>query len=229
MKLHVLSGGAAQGLVSALAPQFKVATGFEIEGTFSAVGAMRERLLAGARADLMILTRSLVTALMPEHVVAGSAVDLGTVLTGIAVRAGDAAPKIGDPAAVRAALLAADAVYFPDPRLATAGIHFAKVIERLGLRAELESRLRRFPNGSTAMRELAAADGHPIGCTQVTEILATPGVTLVAPLPKELELATIYTVGVCTKAALPDLARQFAAMLTDDASRDLRRRLGFQC
>ncbi len=229
MRVHVLSGGAAQGLVAALAPQFKAATGCEIEGTFSAVGAMRDRLLAGAPADLIILTRSLVSALMPDHVVAGSAADLGTVLTGIAVRADNAVPELGDATALRAALLAADAVYFPDPTRATAGIHFARVIERLGLRAELEDRLRPFPNGSTAMRELAAADGHPIGCTQVTEILATPGVTLVAPLPKEFELATVYTVGVCTKAAQPDLARRFAAMLSDDASRDLRRRLGFQC
>ena len=47
---------------------------------------------------------------------------------------------------------------------------------------------------ATAMRELAAAKGaRPIGCTQVTEILNTPGVTLVGPLPEGCALATIYT------------------------------------
>jgi len=229
MKLSVLSGGAAQGLVGALAPKLEAETGCEVDGTFSAVGAMRDRLISGAPADLVILTRALVTSLMPDHVVTGSAIDLGTVLTGIAVRAGDPAPDVGDPATLRAALAAADAVYFPDPELATAGIHFAKVIDGLGLTAELASRLRVFPNGSTAMRELAAASGHPIGCTQVTEILATPGVRLIAPLPKALELATVYTVGLCTKAADPALARRFAAMLTESGSRDLRRSLGFQC
>jgi molybdate transport system substrate-binding protein len=230
MKLQVLSGGAAQGLVTGLAPQFKAATGCDIDGVFSAVGAMRDRLLAGAPADLVILTRALVTGLAPDHVQAESVRDLGSVLTGIAVRAGDAAPAVGDPAALRAALGAADAVYFPDPKLATAGIHFAKVIDQLGLSAALAGRLRPFPNGATAMRELAAArEGRPIGCTQITEILATPGVVLIAPLPKELELATVYSVGICTKSAEPALARQFAAMLTEAASRDLRQRLGFQC
>jgi molybdate transport system substrate-binding protein len=230
MKLTLLSGGAAKGLVAALAPQFKAETGCEIDGTFSAVGAMRERLLAGAAADLVILTRSLVNGLMPEHVAAGSAIDLGTVLTGIAVRAGEPQPPVDDPSALRAALRAADAIYFPDPKLATAGIHFAKVIDELEVRDEVDDRLRPFPNGEAAMRALAAGkSARPIGCTQVTEILATAGVTLVAPLPKALELATIYTVGVCTKTAQGALARQFAAVLTDAASRDLRQRLGFLC
>ena len=229
MKLSLLSGGAAQGLVGALAPQFKAATGCDIDGTFSAVGAMRDKLLAGAPADLVILTRALVAGLMPDQVVAGSSLDLGTVLTGIAVRAGDPSPAVGDPAGLRGALAAADAIYFPDPKLATAGIHFAKVIDELGLTAETASRLRPFSNGATAMRELAGAtSARPIGCTQETEILATPGIVYVAPLPKELELATVYTVGICAGAREPALARQFAAMLTAPASQDLRRRLGFR-
>ena len=83
-------------------------------------------------------------------------------------------PPVGDAAGLRAALLAADAIYFPDPKQATAGIHFAGVLERLGIAADVASRLKTFPNGATAMRELAAATtDRPIGCTQVTEIIST--------------------------------------------------------
>jgi molybdate transport system substrate-binding protein len=125
-------------------------------------------------------------------------------------------------------LRACDGVYFPDPKLATAGIHFAKVIEALGLTEELKNRLRTFPNGQTAMRELAAAkSARPIGCTQVTEILNTPGTTLVGPLPKGFELATTYTCGICAKAREPALARKLAALLTGAAAQQLRERLGF--
>ena len=129
---------------------------------------------------------------------AGSAANIGTVLTAVAVRSGEPLPDVGNAAGLRAALLAADAIYFPDPKLATAGIHFAKVIERLGIAADVASRIKTYPNGATAMRELAAArGGRPIGCTQVTEILNTPGAQLVAPLPEGFELATVYTAGVC--------------------------------
>ena len=79
------------------------------------------------------------------------------------------------------------------------------------------------------MRAMAAARARrPIGCTQVTEILNTPGVTLVAPLPKEFELATVYTAGVCTRAALPDQARRLAALLAGGGVREVRERMGFE-
>jgi molybdate transport system substrate-binding protein len=77
------------------------------------------------------------------------------------------------------------------------------------------------------MAALADASGRPIGCTQVTEILNTKGVTLVGNLPADFALATVYTIGICAKAQSADLARRFAALLTGEASRDLRRGLGF--
>lgn len=229
MKVTILSGGAAQGLVGTLAAEFKTQSGCEIDGTFGAVGAMRDKLLSGAPADLLILTRALIDELGAQgHVVAGSAANIGTVLTAVAVRSGEPLPDVGNAAGLRAALLAADAIYFPDPKLATAGIHFAKVIERLGIAADVASRIKTYPNGATAMRELAAArGGRPIGCTQVTEILSTPGAQLVAPLPKEFELATVYTAGVCTRAALPEQARALAALLAGDTARAARQLAGF--
>jgi molybdate transport system substrate-binding protein len=229
MKLTLLSGGAAHGLVAALAPQFKAATGADIDGRFGAVGAMRDKLIAGADADMLILTATLIGELATSgHVAAGSAADIGTVATGVAVRSGDPAPAIGDAEALRATLRGADAIYFPDPRLATAGIHFAKVLDRLGIAAEVAPRLRPHPNGSAAMAALAAVkDGRPIGCTQVTEILNTKGIMLVGNLPEGFALATVYTLGICTKAQSPELARKLASLLTGDATRDLRRTLGF--
>jgi molybdate transport system substrate-binding protein len=229
MKLIILSGGAANGLVSALGSRFKQETGADIDGTFGAVGAMRDKLLAGAPADMLILTASLIAELTQAgRIVAGSAADLGAVATGVAVRVGDPAPAIGDADALRAALRAADGIYFPDPKLATAGIHFAKVLERLGIADELADRLRVFPNGAAAMRALAdVKGGRPIGCTQATEILNTPGVTLVGNLPRDFALATVYRLGISTEARSPDLARRLAALLTGEATRDLRQKLGF--
>lgn len=229
MQLNVLSGGAAQGLVGALAPQFKAETGYDIAGTFGAVGAMRDKLFSGTPADLLILTRALIEELIAAgHVLSGSAVDVGTVQTAVAVRAGDPSPAVGDAPALRAALLAADATYFPDPKLATAGIHFARVLDRLGIAAEVADRLKTFPSGATAMAALAAATtSKPIGCTQVTEILSTPGVHLVAPLPRGYELATVYTAAVTSSARAPDTARHLARLLSADATEPARAQAGF--
>jgi molybdate transport system substrate-binding protein len=126
-------------------------------------------------------------------------------------------------------MAAADGIYFPDPALATAGIHFAKVLDGLGLGEAAKPLSRVFPNGATAMRALAAsADKRPIGCTQITEIVATPGITLVGPLPAGFELVTTYTAGVCSRGDRQNLARRFAALIAAPEATETRRRLGFE-
>ena len=227
--VNVLSGGAAAAVVRGVQAEFERATGARVNGTFSAVGQMRDQLIGGAPCDLVILTKPLIGKLIESrHVVAGTARSLGLVKTGIAVPAGHPRPKIGNREELAAAFRAASAIYFPDPEKATAGIHFMNVLKALGLDRELQAAFRRYPNGASAMGEMAkAGEPNAIGCTQETEINYTPGVELVGSLPKEFELATDYTLGICTKAQQPELARQLAAMVAGSASEAIRRQGGF--
>lgn len=227
--LNILSGGAAQGLVASLAPQFKQLTGFDISGEFGAVGAMADKLRQGMATDIVILTSAIVKKLAEEHrVEPGSIADVGLVETAIAVRAGDPRVTVGDEAGLRAALLAADAIFVPDIEASTAGIHVAKVLQRLGIAEEVAARLRIHPNGATAMRHLAASDAlRPIGCTQSTEIISTPGVVLSGSLPPGCELATMYTAAVTTPAAHAKQAQALIDLLTATAQRGLRKQAGF--
>jgi molybdate transport system substrate-binding protein len=224
MTMQLLSGGAAQALVA------RMKGTRDIHGTFGAVGAMRDKLLAGEACDVLILTQALIDQLAAQgHVRPDSITPLGIVKTGVAVRAGDAPPDIASGAALRSALLVASGVYFPDPEKATAGIHFMKVLKSLGVDGALRERLRTFPNGATAMGAMAASgDAGAIGCTQVTEILFTSGVRLVGLLPKEFELATVYTAAVCTKAREPQAAREFVALLARDEAAAVRADCGFE-
>ena len=228
--LHLLSAGAAQGLVRALEPRVAAELGARLEGRFGAVGAMQALFDAGDPCDVLILTDAMIVSQGTRGMVnADTRVPLGRVRTGVAVRHGDAPPDVSTPDALCAALLAADTIYFPDPQKATAGIHFMKVLEALGIDARVRDRLRPHPNGATAMRELAAAPSlRPIGCTQVTEILYTPGVDLVAPLPTQFELATVYTAAVSARAADPTLAARFTSLLSSDEALALRRAGGFE-
>jgi molybdate transport system substrate-binding protein len=228
--LHILSGGAAQGLVSQLEGSFFSESGRGVNGTYGAVGLMRDKLLAGEPCDVLILTQALIDQLTASgHVRAGSARPLGVVKTGLAVKSGETLPQVDSPAALKAALLAATGIYFPDPQKATAGIHFMNVLKGLGIDAELAPRLRVFPNGATAMREMAQVKGSGlIGCTQKTEILYTQGVQWVGLLPKEYELATVYTAAVCTQTEQPQAAAMLIDMLAGARAAELRRSGGFE-
>jgi molybdate transport system substrate-binding protein len=227
--LKILSGGAAQGLVGRLAAKFKAQTGFDIEGEYGAVGAMADKLRKGTPADIVVLTAAIIGKLAEENwVVSTSIADIGQVETAIAVRAGDPQVSITDAAALRAAFLAADAIFVPDTEASTAGIHVAKILQQLGIANEVAARLKIFPNGATAMRSLAETDAaRPIGCTQSTEIISTPGVVLSGSLPPGCDLSTIYTAAVTTRAANAKQAQSLIDLLIGTDQRELRERAGF--
>jgi molybdate transport system substrate-binding protein len=230
MTLHLLSAGAAQGLARAIEARFAQEHGVVLSAQFGAVGAIKQAFDAGEPCDVLVLTAAMIDALTAAGALRGDTrAALGRVRTGIAVREGSAAPDVSTPDALRAALLAADAIYFPDAERSTAGIHFAKVMRELGVADALRDRLRPFPNGATAMRELAAAtSAHPIGCTQHTEILYTPGVRLVAPLPARFELATVYSAAVTARSTQPEVAAAFVAAMAGDEASALRAAGGFE-
>jgi molybdate transport system substrate-binding protein len=227
--LKILSGGAAQGLVASVAPKFKAMTGLDIEGEFGAVGAMAGKLRDSVPADIVVLTAAMVAGLARENlVVGGSIADIGLVETAVVVRAGDPPVSVRNTVELRNAFLAADAIFVPDTRASTAGIHVAKVLRQMGIADDVAARLKIFPNGATAMRNLAASTAtKPIGCTQSTEIISTAGVMLSGSLPQGCELSTVYTAAVTTQAVNPRGAQELIDLLMGIEQRDLRERAGF--
>jgi molybdate transport system substrate-binding protein len=185
---------------------------------------MKEALMSGEPCDVMVVTQAMIDSLVAEgRLRAGSSVALGRVRTGVAVKQGSALPDVATPEGLKLALLAASAIYFPDPERATAGIHFANVMRELGVHDALQPRFRTFPNGATAMREMAACNEVGlIGCTQVSEILYSPGVALVDALPSRFELATVYAAAISAAAANAEMAARFIALLTGPDAQTLR-------
>jgi molybdate transport system substrate-binding protein len=229
MNLNILSGGAAQGLVTSLAPAFKARTGFYIAGEFGAVGAMADKLRKGAATDIIILTSALVAKLADEKLMVPSSIkDVGLVETALAVRARDSKVVVVNADDLRRALLASDEIYVPDTTASTAGIHVARVLAQLGIADEIAGRLKIYSNGATAMRELASSNAkRPIGCTQSTEIISTEGVQLSGSLPKGCELETMYTAGVTISAGHASEALALIDLLTSSDAREARARAGF--
>jgi molybdate transport system substrate-binding protein len=153
---------------------------------------------------------------------------LGRVRTGIAVRSGEPLPDVATPESLKACLMSALALYVPDTERSTAGIHFLSVLRELGIDEALASRMRTFPNGATAMRELASSEPGAIGCTQITEILYTPGIALVGALPSSFELATVYSAALSAASAQADAAQRFVDLLGSESTRALRAEGGFE-
>lgn len=228
--MHVLCAGAAQRVLESVAAEFTDTTGMPVTARFAPVGVLRDAVLAGDTCDVLIASEAIVSELAQmSHLRAASCAGLGGVATGIAVRSGDPAPDTSTGGALAAALSAVEAIYLPDPRRATAGIHLTTVLRRLGIYDACRSRLRALPGGAHAMTELADADDRTaIGFAQVTEILATPGVEPAGTLPAEHALVTVYSAAVTTSSSAAEAATDLVVRLCSPEGAGVRRAAGFE-
>lgn len=191
--VRVFAAGAAQAAIRQLAPAFAAAGGHTLDAAFDTVGALRERVLGGERADVLILSESGLAALQAVGKIdAGTLVDLGSVTVALAVRKGARVPDVSSPQALEVALLAARSIAHADPaRGATAGVHFARVLDRLGLADRLRPRVTVLGFGGDVIDGVAQGR-FELGVSQSSEIVAHPGVTLVAALPEPFSHRTRY-------------------------------------
>ena len=205
--------------MEALEPRFLAETGVALRPTFGAVGAIRERLFAGEPCDALILTEAMINELASRgDVLSGMSAPLGRVRTGIGIRSGDAAPDINNRDALQRSLREATDIYVPDLNRSTAGMHFAGVLDQLGIHAELAPRLRAHPNGATAMRDGAEQDESD-RVHSGKRVLYTAGVTLVGPLPSGANWQTVYS--VCpgrVSRRRREIAERFAQFLYGDGA-----------
>lgn len=211
-QISVYSAAAVQAPVTELARQFERSTGHKIHFTFSTAGGTDNHIAAGAHADLIINARARLDALAVRKL-ALAPVDLARVRVGVAVRAGGATPDLSSAETLRAALLAAHSVAAGDPaKGATTGIHFATVLDKLGIAKEMQAKLRYAPNGLEVMRMIARGDAE-LGITQISEIMHIAPETLVGPLPDALQLTTTYAIAAGRHGAAAEAARAFTELL----------------
>jgi molybdate transport system substrate-binding protein len=189
--IRVLSTLALKGAVHSLAGQYQAAGGARIDADFAPTLALLDRLRAGEAADVVILTREGLDEVAREgRVAADSCVDLARSWVGIAVKAGAAHPDIATEAALRATLLGARVAY---SRLGASGILFAKLIERLGIAADINARAIIIPQGFTAER-LVTGEAD-LAVQQISELKQVDGIEVVGPIPRELQTPAVFSAG----------------------------------
>ena len=220
--LHVISAGAMQAVVTGLTPAFEKASGARLSATFGAVGQQKARVLAGEPADVILLTPEMLDDLAATGwVVPGSQHTLGRVGMGVVVPKGHPPVDVSTPEALRATMLSATLVVYPDPTIASAGRNFDNALIKLGIRDALSDRIRHFPNGNVSMTWLGEQRiPGSIGVTQVSEIKPIPTIDLLAEIPGDLQVITAYGVARAAHAAEPALGQAFHDLLLSADGRE---------
>jgi molybdate transport system substrate-binding protein len=204
-EIRVLAAGAVKAAMEQVAPQFERATGHTVHASYDTVGAQRDRVLkadAGAVADVVILSDSAIAQLRSASRLTGAAaLPIGQVAVSLAVPHGAPVPDISSAAALKQALENAPTLAYADPaRGATAGTHFDKVLQQLGLKDSLAARITVLPFGVDVIKDVSVGK-YAVGVSQSSEILQHEGITMVGPLPAPYALTTGYSAAAAS--ALP--------------------------
>jgi len=223
--IDVLTSNSMRAVMGELVPEFERASGHKVAVSYDPAKAILRRIAAGETPDLIICGSSAMDDLTQQgKIVAGSSRLLARCSVGMAVRAGAPKPDIGSVEAFKRALLNAKSVAYTQE--GASGIHFAGLIERLGIAEQMKSRAVRQPGGLVG--ELVAAGKAELAVQQIPELMAVPGVDLVGPLPQEVQATTVSAAGVYAGSPRADAARAFLEFLSTHASARVLKKKGLE-
>jgi molybdate transport system substrate-binding protein len=208
---------------------FEKESGHTVKLTYAPVGALRDKIYAGEPADVTIVTPAIIEQLQARGLVRSETrTDMGQVGGGIAVRKGAPRPAIGTPEELKQALLAAKEIYYADPKIATAGVYFLKVADRLGIGDEVRKKVRTAGGGKASMELMSKSTAYAIGVTQISEILSVPEVELVGPYPGGLQLMTTNAGILLERTQHTSAAEAFLRFLTSAPVQARFRQQGYE-
>ena len=221
--LRVLSTLGLRGVMSEMTPVL-TRHGLDFAASYGASNILMPRIAAGEAADVAILTDAAIEDLTERGVlIDGSRRDLARSAIGIAVPAGAARPNIRTVEAFKQAMLAARSIAFS--RSGASGLHFAELIEHLGIAAEVMRKARVFDG---VVGELAAKGEVEMAVQQVSELKLVDGIDIIGALPDELQKLTVFSAGIFVRSARPAAAGLLIAALASPEAMSAMRRQGLE-
>jgi molybdate transport system substrate-binding protein len=225
-ELRILSAGAAKAVIADAIPPFEKASGHKVVIEYMPVGPIMKRLAEGEQRDIVVLSEETMKEAAAKGWTAPAGVaEVGRVGMGVAVKEGAPLPDIATTEAFKKTLLAAKSIVYIDPTRGTSGKHFASVLEKLGIAAEMKPKSKTMEGGFVA--EAVAKGEAELAVHQITEILPVKGIKLVGPLPPELQKITVYQAAATTKARDAAAAEAFLDNLKTADVRALAVKKGF--
>ena len=194
--LKVMSTVALNAAFDDLKPKFERATGHSITLIYSVIADLKKRIQDGETADLMFLSRGALEDLETQgKVAAGSIVNVARSSVAVAAREGAPKPDISTPDALKATLLAAKSVVYADPAKGGAsGVHFAKVVEKLGITDAMKPKTLLVPGAQAA--DVVSKGQAELGVAMASEIVPVAGAQLVGLFPADLGMTLVFSAGV---------------------------------
>jgi molybdate transport system substrate-binding protein len=206
-EVKVFTSRAIATVLDKIGPEFEHTTGHKLNVISGFSPIFVKQINAGEPFDVVVSPPSTIDGLIKDgKVIAATRTNLVRSGIGVEVRAGAPKPDISSVEAFKRALLNARSIGY----LKVGGV--PQLMDRLGIADAIKSKVT-MPD-SDIVSELVAKGELELGVMVITQILTTPGVELVGPLPPEIQFYTVFTAGVSANSKTPDAARDLIKFLT---------------
>lgn len=195
---------------------------------FGTTGALVGKLESGEEADLILVARPALEELARRGKVdPASLSDVASTGVGVSVKAGTAKPDISDRAAF-AETMRSGAVAYPDPAAGGAsGVHFAQVLERLGIAAAVNERAVKVKAGGMCGDYLLTGEAT-LAVQMISELLPVAGTELIGPFPADLQKMIAFSAAVVSGSAQSREALEVIAALKAPAAAPIMQAAGLE-
>ncbi len=211
-EIKILSVVPLKTSIDELGPQFERATGHRLNITYLGSSGLKRQFEAGATFDVALIYPELIDELLKQgKLAAGKSADIARVAIGVAVKKGAPKPDVSTVDAFKRTLL--DAKSISHSTEGASGVHFKSLLERLGIAADVKSKLRPMEGGPLVVGPVARGEAE-IAVITIPFIALEPGAELAGPLPNELQHIVVYTASISSAAKQPDAAEAFIKSLT---------------
>ncbi|WP_347253818.1 substrate-binding domain-containing protein [Leminorella grimontii] len=217
--LRVISSMATRQVLSELVVPFEKQSGYRIE--LASVGGVNaaKRIEAGEDFDVVILASGAIDTLIASgKVVPDSKTCLVKSGVAIAVREGATRMDIGSEEAVKQAVLSAKTVgYSTGP----SGVYLFELFQRWGIADQIKDRIVQAPAG-VPVGALVAKGEVELGFQQLSELLHQEDITVLGPLPADIQTVTRFCAGITVKSAQREAVQALLDYLTSPETNEVK-------
>lgn len=226
--LRVYSGGAPQDTLKLIAPLYEQQTDNKLQFTYAVVGAIQQRLLAGEKADAVLLPSPLLEPLEKAgKLKPGSRGLLARVGIAVVIKEGAPKPDVSTSEKLREVLTKARSITHADPQSTPGGRHIAAMLKQWDIVETPERKIRPQSAISGGAEHIAKGDIE-VGLYLLSEVLSVKGVAVAGMLPAAQQNYIVYGSAVMADSAHPDAAQAFIKFIADPSKEQQWEATGFE-
>lgn len=215
-ELKILTPRSMWTVLKDIGPQFERASGYKLNVTTGTAATLADRVIAGERFDVFVGSPEQMDRLIRNNKIdADTQMPIARSGIGVEVRAGAPKPDIGSVDAFKRALLNAKSIGYLKQE-GTSGAYLDGLFARLGISDAIRSKSVR-PETDIVSESVAKGEIE-LGMVVITQIMTTPGVDLVGPIPPEVQSYVRWSGAVSANSAAPEAAKALIKFLTGAAA-----------